>query len=187
MIIDRKKEKIRNAITYFLNNTSASGKKKIYKLLFLFDFEHYKLTGRSVTGFDYFAWQMGPVPTALDTAIDQQSEEITKDFDIEIQPTKFRHPTIYLHPKTDFEEKFFSELELDLLKGIAERFGLSTGDEMVWFTHQEHYPWYRVYEVERRLKEKIPYSYALEDLEATDKERILNIEKERQAFFETYQ
>lgn len=187
MIIDRKKEKIKNAITYFLNNTSWYGKKKVYKLLFLFDFEHYKQTGRSVTGFDYFAWQMGPVPTLLDKAIESNSEEITKNFDIEFQKTKFKHPTVYLNPKTKFEEKYFSELELDLLATIADRFDLSTGDEMVWFTHQEHYPWYRVYEIEKRLKEKIPYEYALDDLEEHKKEEILNIAQERQAFFETYQ
>ena len=45
--------------------TRKCGKVKLFKLLYFLDFEHFKATGRSVTGLDYFAWQMGPVPAAL--------------------------------------------------------------------------------------------------------------------------
>ncbi|EQD63619.1 hypothetical protein B1B_06949, partial [mine drainage metagenome] len=35
------------------------------KLLYLLDFEHFRQTGYSVTGMEYHAWKMGPVPTDL--------------------------------------------------------------------------------------------------------------------------
>ncbi|MFC1858011.1 Panacea domain-containing protein [Thermodesulfobacteriota bacterium] len=35
------------------------------KLLYFLDFIHFKHTGKSVTGLDYYAWQMGPVPRDL--------------------------------------------------------------------------------------------------------------------------
>lgn len=190
MIIDHKKEKTQNAITYFLNNTSWAGKKKIYKLLFILDFEHFKQTGQSVTGFDYFAWKMGPVPTALDEAIENSYEEITDNFDIEIQVKNFRQQvfkTVYLIPKKEFDSKFFSRRELRLLADISERFAMASGDDMVWFTHRDTEPWYRVWEIERRRQQKIPYEYALSDLEERDREIILDIAQERQAFLENYQ
>ncbi|WP_217994559.1 Panacea domain-containing protein [Rodentibacter caecimuris] len=34
-------------------------------MLYFLDFEHYKQVGRSVTGLDYSAWKMGPVPVDL--------------------------------------------------------------------------------------------------------------------------
>lgn len=35
------------------------------KLLYFLDFTHFKQTGKSVTGLDYFAWARGPVPKKL--------------------------------------------------------------------------------------------------------------------------
>lgn len=186
MIVNHQKEKISNAITYFFNETSLYGKKKLYKLLFILDFEHYKQTGRSVTGVDYFAWRMGPVPTALDEAIDNSYDEIVDDFEIEIKEGKNNFKTVFLIPKKEFDAKFFSKRELRLLKEIATKFSMSTGDDMVWFTHRESEPWYRVWEIEKRRFDKIPYEYALEDLEDDDKNTILNIAQEREAFFNNY-
>ena len=186
MFINHNKEKISNAITYFLNRTSWSGKKKIYKLLFILDFEHFKQTGRSVTGFDYFAWRMGPVPAELDEAIDNNSEDILDNFDIEVQKGKRNIKTVYLQPKKEFDARFFSRRELQLLENIAERFEMSSGDDMVWFTHREDEPWYRVWEIEKRRFDKIPYEYVLDELEKSDKENILEVARERTAFLEAY-
>ena len=85
MFINHNDKKLVHALIYFLNNTSWSGKKKLYKLLFVLDFEHYAVTGRSVTGLDYFAWKMGPVPTALHEAIDSEDDLIQNAFRIEIK------------------------------------------------------------------------------------------------------
>jgi len=38
------------------------GKTKLFKLLYLLDFHHFRETGRSVTGLEYRAWKHGPVP-----------------------------------------------------------------------------------------------------------------------------
>ena len=38
---------------------------KLFKLLYLLDFEHFRQTGRSVTGLEYRALKMGPVPSEL--------------------------------------------------------------------------------------------------------------------------
>ena len=65
MLINHERQKLINAIIYFANNTRYLGKIKLCKLLYFLDFEHFKQTGRPVTGLDYFAWPMGPVPVSL--------------------------------------------------------------------------------------------------------------------------
>ena len=45
-----------NAIVFFADNTKFCGKIKLFKLLYLLDFEHFRQTGKSVTGGDYQAW-----------------------------------------------------------------------------------------------------------------------------------
>ncbi len=65
MIVDRQREKLLNAITYFVQNTKHCHTLKLFKLLFFLDFEHYRQTGRAVTGQKYVAWPQGPAPNAL--------------------------------------------------------------------------------------------------------------------------
>jgi len=55
-------ERLVQAIVYFAHHTRSLGKVKLFKLLYLLDFEHFRQTGRSVTGQEYRAWKMGPVP-----------------------------------------------------------------------------------------------------------------------------
>src|SRR5688500_15970622 len=76
MVKTYRREKLLNAIVFFAANTRYCGKTKLYKLLYLLDFEHYKATGRSVTGLEYYAWQMGPVPAKLDGQLDEPSGDL---------------------------------------------------------------------------------------------------------------
>ena len=186
MFINHNEKKLIHALIYFLNHTSWSGKKKLYKLLFVLDFEHYALTGRSVTGLDYFAWKMGPVPTALHEAIDSEDDLIQNAFRIEIKRKK-QYTTVFLHPKIDFDERYFSKRQLRLLKDIVQRFDMASGEDMVWFTHQEMMPWHKVWEVEGRKQEKIPYEYALDSLDNETHALILDFTQERQAFLTHFQ
>src|SRR5947209_11343888 len=98
MIITHDREKLLNALAYFIENTSWYGKTKLYKLLYFLDFEHFKETGRSVTGLDYFAWEMGPVPAALQNEIENPKPDFDASFEIDIKPEK-KGKTIYLIPK----------------------------------------------------------------------------------------
>lgn len=59
MLITHDREKLINTIIYFAIHVKKCGKIKLFKLLYFLDFEHYKQTGRSVTGLDYYAWKMG--------------------------------------------------------------------------------------------------------------------------------
>lgn len=78
MLITHNREKLINTIIYFANKVDKCGKVKLFKLLYFLDFEHYKLTGRSVTGLDYYAWKMGPVPVALYDEMESPEPDMAK-------------------------------------------------------------------------------------------------------------
>ncbi len=65
MLITHEREKLINAIIFFANHTKHLDKIKLFKLLYLLDFEHFRQTGQNVTGLTYSAQQYGPVPAAL--------------------------------------------------------------------------------------------------------------------------
>jgi uncharacterized phage-associated protein len=186
MIPNHRKEKAFNAITFFLNNTSLCNKKKTYKLLFIFDFEHFQQTGRSVTGYEYFAWDMGPVPKELHKAIQNNDAELLEHFNIEKQECG-GYEAITLKNKMPFEERFFSRRELDLLKDIADRFHMMTGKEMEDYTHTPGRPWDRVYNKENNKDGPIPYEYQLDGLNPTERDVVLSIAEERETFLNNYQ
>jgi len=65
LLRNHQREKLINVMVYFAQNTQKCGKVKLFKLMYFLDFEHYKQIGRSVTGLNYYAWPMGPVPVDL--------------------------------------------------------------------------------------------------------------------------
>jgi uncharacterized phage-associated protein len=83
MILTHHREKLINAIIYFATHTKYCGKTKLMKLLYFLDFKYFKQTGKSVTGQDYFAWQMGPVPRDL---FEELSDDMRPDLTSAIQP-----------------------------------------------------------------------------------------------------
>ena len=187
MIVNHHKEKAFHVITYFVNHTATCHKKKLYKLLFLLDFEHFEQTGRSVTGYDYFAWDMGPVPPELHEKIESPDKFFLENFDIENVPMSDGYnDAICLKDKKPFEEKYFSKRELNLLKEISDRWQDATGKELEDFTHREGSPWHRVYEVERRKYQEIPYEYILDKLPEPDRQAFTEIARERAAFLANY-
>jgi uncharacterized phage-associated protein len=185
MIVSHHKLKAFHAITYFLEHTSMCNKKKMYKLLWLLDSEHFQAAGRSVTGYMYFAWEMGPVPTELHEAIESYKPELIEFFEIEKQ-TQGQYVTITLRNKRLFERKYFSKREMALLDDLVNRFDMATGEEMEQWTHREGTPWYRVWTEENRHQAEIPYEYTLTKLPDAEQSAIRSIAEERQAFLANY-
>jgi uncharacterized phage-associated protein len=187
MIINHQKEKAFNAITYFLNHTTICNKKKLFKLLYLLDFEHFEQIGRSVTGYNYFAWKMGPVPKELHIAMEANEGKFAENFDVIKERDKGGYERIKLVNKKPFDSKYFSRRELALLKDISLRFEMMTGQEMEDFTHRQGMPWHHVWVEEKKENAEIPYEYALNNLDSDERDTILVISEERKAVLENYQ
>ena len=82
MIVLHDREKLVNAIIFFAENTKFCGKIKLIKLLYLLDFSHFRATGLSVTGLEYHAWKLGPVPIDVYQEWDAPAPDLAAAIDI---------------------------------------------------------------------------------------------------------
>lgn len=177
MLPNYHKEKTYHAITYFTEHTANCYKKKLFKLLFLLDFDYYEQIGREVTDLDYFAWKMGPVPTALFEAITTHDAELIERFEI-VEEDVAGYEATKLLSRVPFEPKFFSEAELDLMKEISRNWYEATAKELEEFTHRTGGPWDMVWNEENRPQGLIPIEYALMYLDEDKRKVIQSIAKE---------
>ncbi len=158
MIITYHREKLINAIIYFADQTRFCGKTKLMKLLYFLDFKHFKQTGKSVTGIDYFAWEMGPVPKNLFVEISgHMRADLQKAITIQPSGEKFQK----IQSKSKFDSQYFSPKELKLLEEIAFIFKDARAEDMIESSHLENQPWDRTFK-EKGKYQKIDYMLAVD-------------------------
>lgn len=162
MIITHHREKLINAILYFARHTKHCGKTKLLKLLYFLDFWHFKQTGKSVTGLEYYAWKMGPVPKTLyDELLDNMQPDLKDAIDVRNVGDMQR-----IIAKKSYNDAYFTNREKKLLENLAYIFKDAKASDMVESTHLRNEPW------DRTLKEKgewqhIDYLLAIDDEENT--------------------
>lgn len=179
MIKDYSREKLLNAIIFFAADGSCA-KTKLFKLLHLLDFKHYRETGRSVTGLSYYAWDNGPVPTALNKEFQPATRSVDFDEACEISVENGTQMERFdLKPKAAFKEDIFTPRELRTMKKVKQEFGRLNAAELIDYCHRPGQPWTRVYKNERPSR-PIPYELALDGI--ADKEFFMEEIKEREAF-----
>jgi len=177
MLIRHEREKLIQAIIYFAQNTKFCGKVKLFKLLYFLDFEHYKTSGRSVTGLIYSAWKMGPVPTALTEELDCPEPDLAEAVEISDIPTYRGSRMLSLKPTKEFSPEFFTKREMKLLERLSSEYFDTKSEDMTEATHLENMPWDRVYNQEKSPRAEIPYEYALL---SGERQEMLNIIRERE-------
>lgn len=177
MLINRDREKLLHAVAFFAENVDKCGKIKLFKLLYFLDFEHYKLTGRSVTGMDYFAWKMGPVPKDLYEEIKAPKPDLSDFMDIKEKEVSMGK-MLDFRIKKKFNSDLFSKRELKIMNSLASKYYRTKAGEMIEETHLENLPWHRIYEVEKKSGEKIPYELAFRRQEYDEMVRIAKDHKE---------
>lgn len=181
MIITYHREKLINAITYFAKNTNYCGKTKLMKLLFFLDFLHFKQTGKSVTGLEYYAWERGPVPKDLFEELDDMKSDLKAA--ISIVPSENFQKIV---SKKDFSDEFFSNREKKLLKDVSGIFKYARADDIVEVSHLENKPWHKTLKEKGQyqkidyllavdsIKDSLPYDEAKERMEEiTETRRVL--------------
>lgn len=176
MLVDRRRGKLLNSIIYFANHTRMCGKTKILKLLFLLDFDHFRQTGRSVTGMKYYAWKMGPVATDLYEEIDHPEPDFLDAVRVD-RVQIIDHEREQITPVGTFDPSHFSRREMRLLEEISARYREQSAGEMVEVVHAENGAWDKVYQGGKGKGSEIPYSLVLDD----DPERDIVLEKEKES------
>jgi len=162
MIQSHDREKLIEAAVYFATHTKYCGKIKLIKLLYLLDFEHFRQTGRSVTGMEYRALKMGPVPMALFEEWDALQPDFATAVDI-VPVRVIDHTREQVQAKREFDDSHFSRRELHLMEDLAAKYKEEFSQPLINFTHAELGPWAKIWEGGRGNLERIPYSLAVPD------------------------
>ena len=183
MLATYEREKLINAVLYFARNTNYCGLTKLFKLLYFLDFEHYKKTGRSVTGLNYFAWQMGPVPVALYDESGTPEPDLAEKVSFELKALQNKKRFVKVTAKSKFDSSHFTKRELKLMEQLATEYRNKRAHQMVEATHIETLPWHQVFNVEKRKRAEIPYDYALRK---DEKEIMGFIRKENEEIVANY-
>lgn len=153
-------EKVANYILFFAKAANPL-KTRMNKLLFYCDFLHFKRTGFSVSGCNYRAIQMGPVPSHFRELFGLlESEQY-----IHIEEEMFDHGGIgeRFMPARAFEERWFSTEELQSMEDTLQAFEgvrtrqiiASSHEERAWLENQE----------QRSLISYLHYAYELKALD----------------------
>jgi DNA-binding transcriptional regulator YiaG len=132
-------------------------KTKLNKLLFYADFIMHKQSGFSMSGVQYRAIPMGPVPNNFNSIF----EYLANKGELNIYYANFSDGGIgeQFKPNSNknFDYKFFTDSELQVLESVAERFKNTSTNEMIEISHKEK-AWIDN-NAERKL---IDYNYSFE-------------------------
>ncbi len=112
-------------------------KTKLNKLLFYSDFLMFSQAGVSISGIPYRAIPMGPVPNNFNSLF----EYLTNKGEFNVNYINFNDggtgEQFTPHPKRQFNKELFSELELNVMNAVANRFKNTTTSEIIEISHQE--------------------------------------------------
>lgn len=169
------RQKLINAIVFFASNTQYCGKIKLFKLLYLMDFEHFSQIGKSVTGFEYQAWKFGPVPTALMEEWEELSPDLAQA--VHIVPEKvidYDRLTVKVNEGIEFNDEFFTPRQLNIMQALADEYRDTYSDKLIDVTHQQNGAWDKVWQNGQGAQKPIPYALSLAD-DAVNRDELIEI------------
>jgi len=149
--------KLLNMIRYFAETVQPL-KTKLNKLLFYADFLNYKRTGFSISGSNYAAINLGPVPEAYDTLF----EYFYRNKLIQIEYINFDNrdnigEKFVPDPNRPFEQELFNTAELNALQYVAEYFKTMNSQDIIEMSHKEN-----AWKMKSKDKSAVEYDYAFE-------------------------
>ncbi len=176
------RDRLINAIVYFAANTKFCGKIKLFKLLYLLDFEHFRQTGKSVTGADYQAWKFGPVPVSLMEEWEELSDDLAGVVAIvSEQIVDFTRQNVVVRDGVIFDDEEFTPRQLRIMADLAARYKDTFSPKMIDVTHEQNGAWDKVWCEGRGAHSTIPYSLAISD-DAAGKDELLAISAENSMY-----
>lgn len=129
--------KMSNLLKYFIQHSEPdfNDKLKLNKQLFFADFTHYKNHGVSISGLSYRAIKYGPVPANYDNIYAYlENENLISSLFLRLPNGGAREVFI---SDADFNEKLFTEEEIETLSTIIERFASISTWDIVELSHKE--------------------------------------------------
>ena len=168
-----------NAVLFFAKNTKYCGKIKLFKLLYLLDFEHFRQTGKSVTGYDYQAWKFGPVPLDLMEEWEQLDPDLAQVVHIVPEPViSYVRQTVKANEGVEFDDDEFTPRQLRIMDELAARYRETMSDKMIDVTHAQNGAWDKVWQDGKGAHQPIPYALGIAD-DVPDKPILLEVANEQ--------
>lgn len=183
------RERLVNAIAYFAKQVKFARKVKIFKLLFLLDFQHFEATGLPVTDSEYSAWDFGPVPKDLyeelegghappDLAklvriVPNQPEGGKKSFEFKVLD------------KAKIDLSVFTPRQMKIMDNLIFIYRETPGTDMSEISHLPNSPW----EVTKRTKgmyAQIDYALAIDKKSPLSEEAARQIYQEHKEFVSNF-
>ncbi|TAL34016.1 MAG: DUF4065 domain-containing protein [Spirochaetes bacterium] len=151
---ERENKRLANALIFFAKNTENCGAVKANKLLYYLDCHHLIKYGRKVLKDTYNKDAEGPVPHkayhAVHALVDAQEYDNSENFmseyiAIKVEKLKYEEneKEYILHrlvPKKEFEGKWFSQSEREIMNEVAKKYFSTTATQLSRQTHLEA-PW----------------------------------------------
>jgi uncharacterized phage-associated protein len=173
------RQRLLQAVVFFATQTQACGKIKLFKLLYLFDFEHFHQTGKSATGLDYQAWKLGPVPTELMDEWEELRPDLAALVHIEQEPViDYDRQAVKVNPGVQFDPEAFSPRQLRILQALAAQYRHTLSAKMIDVTHAQNGAWEKVWQKGAGAYHPIRYELAIGDVDA-NAESVLELAQEQ--------
>jgi len=131
------KELIGNMIVLLANRCKPLYHTKLLKLLYLIDEEATRQTGAPITWLKYNVWQFGPVSEDVYYSKIQGYNKFD-DF-VRFEPAG--ENAFIIRPVSDFDDSEFSELDLEIINHVLDKYGKMDTRELVNITHAKDSLW----------------------------------------------
>ena len=162
--VSNKRQKLINTIVFFAANTQFCGKIKLFKLLYLMDFEHFSQTGKSITGFEYQAWKFGPVPADLMEEWEELGSDMAQAVHIESEKVyDHERQAVKVNDGIVFDDNYFTPRELRIMDNISHKYRDTLSGKLIDVTHEQNGAWDKVWQEGMGDRNAIPYSLALDE------------------------
>ena len=177
-MIDDSREKLINMMIFFLKKTKHCGKTKLFKLLSFADFEHYRQTGKSISGLIYSAFPWGPVSKELFAEMENPPKDLNSSMYIPSKKELDNDEEYFrLMPKKRFEDKYFTDREIEILEKIVCMYKEALSKDISKISHDRELPWHKTVK-EKGMWQEIDYSLSLNE-SSPSKEVIAAAQEER--------
>jgi DNA-binding transcriptional regulator YiaG/uncharacterized phage-associated protein len=149
-------KKLIEMIVYFTDQVKP-WKTKLNKLLFYADFHHYKTTGFSISGTEYYAIPMGPVPNNFSSIFEYAARHDHIDVTYQEFNTGGIGESFTPHTGRTFNDELFNKEELETLDRVIKVLGKKSTSEIIALSHDE-----LAWTENIGGKSKIKYDYAFD-------------------------
>ena len=135
-------EKLGNALIFLCERMLAVkepvSKTHLLKLVFIIEEISVKKYGIPFFNLRFDVWKLGPVSKDLFVELSEEPGLLADYIRREVNDDN-----TYIYPKKPFSDGEFSDIEMELLQTVSERFLYCTAKELINVTHRKDSPWYK--------------------------------------------